>query len=96
MTDLTARTQYTEGGCSRALSLTDRITEILDDAVAQAKHDAAQCGPNAQPEVDTAHIADLIVAEMRREEREIDYGLGARGTEKRKQVRYTTPWETQP
>lgn len=96
MTDLTASTQPAKPDCSRAPSLTDRITEILDDAVAQAKYDAAQYGPNAQPEIDTAHIADLIVGEMRREEREIDYGLGARGTEKRKQVRYTTPWETQP
>lgn len=43
-----------------------------------------------------AEMVDAALGGLTRQEREIDYGLGARGTEKRKQVRYTTPWETQP
>lgn len=83
--------------------LTARITEIL------AEHQFAPCTDEHEGECIgatctwkgnwwpdwRAHVAALIAAEFRREERQIDYGLGSLGVEKRTQVRYVTPWETQ-
>lgn len=83
--------------------LTARITEILRDHrfwhcnhASVGPQDHCRCGdrPWDVRQWDE-HVSDLIAAEFRREERQIDYGLGSLGVEKRTQVRYVTSWETQ-
>lgn len=80
--------------------LTARITETLGEHrtdITDVHTHRCTCGADLGNDVETvdAHLATVIAALFHRREREITYGLGSLGTEKRKQVCYSTPWETQ-